>query len=179
MSEFGFVTPEMAQKALSIIETGSTALVNEAGTFLAEVINYLIFAEAMELVKTLFIPLVVASIIYRILSAAVRVYQSAEKDAKDELQEALNAPAEYHGKNSDIRHAKHRLDAAESNVVTWKGIRTLAVLVACGWSLYAAVNSAQSLGKIVFAPRLYLLEMVTKALKSTTAEPSKVQEVAK
>jgi hypothetical protein len=131
-----FVTPEMAERILKMVEAGAANANTEFASLLNELINYMIFVEIVSLAKYL-LGLVLAGFIFRSFAMFIL---AAETEAKKNL---------YRG---------------------WRNI--IVTLLTLG-TMYSSYSSVLNVGKVLFAPKIYLVEKAiekVKEIKGATAK---------
>jgi hypothetical protein len=123
-----FVTPEMAERILKMVEAGAANVNTEFASLLNELINYMIFVEIVSLTKYL-LGLVLAGFIFRSFAMFIL---AAETEAKKNL---------YRG---------------------WRNI--IVTLLTLG-TMYSSYSSVLNVGKVLFAPKIYLVEKAIEKVK--------------
>jgi hypothetical protein len=123
-----FVTPEMAERILKMVEAGAANVNTEFASLLNELINYMIFVEIVSLAKYL-LGLVLAGFIFRSFAMFIL---AAETEAKKNL---------YRG---------------------WRNI--IVTLLTLG-TMYSSYSSVLNVGKVLFAPKIYLVEKAIEKVK--------------
>ena len=127
------VSPAMAEKLLKMLEIGSGTVHQELSDIMNQFINYMIFVEAVGLIKWLLL-FVGAAIIAR----AFKFWELAAGDN-------------------------------ESDINAIKGIRNIIVGAVTIVAVFISINSALGLGKILIAPKIYLIEMAIEKVKEVKA----------
>jgi ABC-type phosphate transport system permease subunit len=129
------VSVGMAEKILKMVEAGTENVHAELAEILNQFINYMIFLEAMSLLKWLLL-FIGAGIVARAFNFWTL---------------ACNEPSDVH-------------------VV--KGIRNLVVGGIVLLATFISISSAVGLGKILIAPKIYLIEMAIEKVKEVKASSS-------
>jgi hypothetical protein len=131
-----FVTPEMAEKILKMVEAGAANVNTEFSSLLNELISYMIFVEVVSLAKYL-LGLVLAGLVFRSFAMFIL---AAETDAKKYL---------------------------------WRGWRNILVALLSLGTLYSSYSSVLNLGKVLFAPKIYLVEKAIEKVKEIKGAAAK------
>lgn len=155
---FSIITPEMAEKVLKILETGAGTLQQEASAFLSEVINYLIFAEVMNVLQNVFFMFILIPVIFKFFGAW-------EKSKKHEIEVAKEEHEERRKLLHPLPVSTLAADELSVHLTLIKSFKVVVISFCTFIALVISSSSVTSLGKIVFAPKLYLLEIVAKTIK--------------
>lgn len=142
-------------EGLKLLQTSLTLAGNEIPKIASEIINYMIFLSAIGILKTLLIG-VIPVIIVKFLNLHISEHSVLLKELK-ERDEKVRQSSNWNLKYQSIN--------MENNISAAKLSRLLIPLVFCIAMSWNIINETITIGKVLIAPRLFVLEQMKLLVK--------------
>lgn len=151
------VSQQVVEKGLELLDTAVKLGANEAPKILQEYLNYMIFVTLLDIVK-LFIFACIPYVIFKIMGRSIAYEKAQMKELEPEYKN------NFHGLLFDYNWNRWNSskDAIE-NLTNWRYALCIMTTLSLG---FMSANSFDRLGKIVLAPKVFMIQEGAKLLKA-------------
>lgn len=164
-------TDKIAEKGVEFLETAIKLAQNETPKLVEEFLNYMIFLSALEIVKSLLYLILFAILLKSYNAYVAHVKNSVLESAPLKLGSNVRLDSETADDKISFDNAvfNHRVaihtKKKDDEVALLKCVRLFVVAVYIVWNSYTLLSPVQRIGKIIIAPKVFLIEEGAKLFK--------------